>query len=50
MLIAKGVVPTGTLQAKIILSGELTSKKNIKGVKATAGALKKIIELGGTVE
>ena len=50
VLIAKGVAPAGTLQAKIILSGELTSKKNIKGVKATAGALKKIIELGGTVE
>jgi large subunit ribosomal protein L15 len=44
-----GVVPTDALSAKIILSGELTRKVNLKGVGATKGAKAAIEAAGGSV-
>jgi ribosomal protein L15 len=35
---------------KIICSGELTKKVNIKGLRVTKGAKEAIIKLGGTIE
>lgn len=47
---AEGVVPRGTLAAKVILSGELTRKVTLKGVKATKGARAAIEAAGGKLE
>lgn len=44
-----GVVPGAALSAKVILSGELTRKVNLRGVGATKGARAAIEALGGTV-
>jgi large subunit ribosomal protein L15 len=44
-----GVVPVGALSAKVILSGELTRKVNLKGIGATKGAKAAIEAVGGTV-
>ena len=47
---AEGVVPRETLVAKVILSGKLTRKLTLKGVKATKGARAAIEAAGGTGE
>jgi large subunit ribosomal protein L15 len=47
---AEGVVPRETLVAKVILSGKLTRKLTLKGVKATKGARAAIEAAGGKVE
>ena len=47
---AEGVVPGRTLVAKVILSGKLSRKLVLKGVKATKGARAAIEAAGGSVE
>ena len=47
---AEGVVPGRTLVAKVILSGQLSRKLVLKGVKATKGARAAIEAAGGKVE
>ena len=47
---AEGVVPGRTLVAKVILSGKLTRKLVLKGVKASKGAQAAIEAAGGKVE
>ena len=47
---AEGVVPGRTLVAKVILSGKLSRKLVLKGVKASKGARAAIEAAGGTVE
>jgi len=49
-LIAAGVVPRQTRQAKIILSGELSRAVSVQGVGVTAGARAAIESAGGKVE
>ena len=44
-----GVVPGDALSAKVILSGKLTRKVNLKGVGATRGARAAIEAVGGSV-
>ena len=44
-----GVVPGNALSAKVILSGELTRKVTLKGVRATKGAKAAIEAAGGSV-
>lgn len=44
-----GVVPGDALSAKVILSGEITRKVNLKGVGATKGAKAAIEAAGGSV-
>jgi large subunit ribosomal protein L15 len=44
-----GIVPAAALSAKVILSGKLTRKVNLKGVGATKGAKAAIEAAGGTV-
>jgi large subunit ribosomal protein L15 len=44
-----GVVPAEALSAKVILSGQLTRKVNLKGIGATKGAKAAIEAAGGTV-
>jgi large subunit ribosomal protein L15 len=44
-----GVVPVAALSAKIIVSGKLTRKVNLKGVGATKGAKAAIEAVGGSV-
>jgi len=48
-LMQAGVVPVGSLSAKVILSGKLTRKINLKGVGATKGARAAIEAAGGSV-
>lgn len=48
-LMQAGVVPAGSLSAKVILSGKLTRKVNLKGVGATKGARAAIEAAGGSV-
>lgn len=48
-LMQAGVVPAGSLSAKVILSGKLTRKVNLKGVGATKGARSAIEAAGGSV-
>ena len=50
VLKAEGVVPGRTLVAKVILSGKLSRKLVLKGVKASKGARAAIEAAGGTVE
>jgi large subunit ribosomal protein L15 len=47
---AEGVVPGRTLVAKVILSGKLSRKLVLKGVRASKGARAAIEAAGGTVE
>ncbi len=47
---AEGIVPRETLEAKVILSGKLTRKLTLKGVRATKGARAAIESAGGKVE
>ncbi len=44
-----GIVPIEALSAKVILSGKLTKKLQLKGVGATKGAREVICSLGGSV-
>lgn len=48
-LMQAGVVPAGSLSAKVILSGKLTRKINLKGVGVTKGAKAAIEAVGGSV-
>ena len=48
-LMQAGVVPVGSLSAKVILSGKLTRKVNLKGIGATKGARSAIEAVGGSV-
>jgi large subunit ribosomal protein L15 len=48
-LMQAGVVPAGSLSAKVILSGKLTRKVNLKGIGATQGARSAIEAAGGSV-
>jgi large subunit ribosomal protein L15 len=48
-LMQAGIVPAGSLSAKVILSGKLTRKVNLKGVGATKGARLAIEAVGGSV-
>ena len=50
VLKAEGVVPGRTLVAKVILSGKLSRKLVLKGVKASKGARAAIEAAGGKVE
>jgi large subunit ribosomal protein L15 len=47
---AEGVVPARTAVAKVILSGKLSRKVSLKGVKASKGARSAIEAAGGKVE
>lgn len=49
-LIKADVVPSITLKAKIIASGEITVAKQIKGIAVTPGAKKAIEGAGGKIE
>lgn len=49
-LIKADVVPSITLKAKIIASGEITVAKQIKGIAVTPGAKKAIEDAGGKIE
>ena len=44
-----GLIPAASLSAKVILSGKLTRKVNLKGVGATKGARVAIEAVGGSV-
>lgn len=48
-LMQAGIVPAGSLSAKVILSGKLTRKVSLKGVGATKGARAAIEAVGGSV-
>ncbi|MEW6513896.1 MAG: 50S ribosomal protein L15 [Pseudomonadota bacterium] len=48
-LMQAGVVPASSLSAKVILSGKLTRKVNLKGIGATKGARSAIEAAGGSV-
>jgi large subunit ribosomal protein L15 len=45
-----GVVDAYTVQAKVILSGELKKAVQLKGIKATKGAAEAIAKAGGSIE
>ena len=49
-LIKADVVPTRTLKAKVIASGEVSKAVQLKGVKVTPGARKAIEAAGGKIE
>lgn len=48
-LMQAGIVPAASLSAKVILSGKLTRKVNLKGLGATKGARSAIEAVGGSV-
>ena len=48
-LMQAGIVPADSLSAKVIVSGKLTRKINLKGVGATKGARIAIEAAGGSV-
>ena len=50
VLQAEHVVPRGAINAKVILSGKLSRKVSLKGVKATKGARAAIEAAGGKYE
>lgn len=47
---SEGIIPRQALTAKVILSGKLSRKVTLKGVKATKGARAAIEAAGGSVE
>ena len=47
---AAGVVPIFALQAKVVLSGEITRAVTLRGVGVTKGAAEAITKAGGTIE
>lgn len=49
VLLQARIIPIGSLSAKVIASGELTRKINLKGVGATKGAREAILAAGGSV-
>jgi len=49
-LITAQVVPVGTEQAKVVLSGEIKKAVTLKGVKVTKGARAAIEAAGGKIE
>lgn len=49
-LIAAGVVPANSLQAKVFASGEITKAVTVKGLGVSAGAKAAIEAAGGKVE
>ncbi len=49
-LIAQGIVPSNTLQAKIFESGELSKAVTVKGIPVSKGAKAAIEKAGGKVE
>ena len=48
-LIASNIVPEFTKRVKVILSGEIRSAVKLKGISATAGAVKAIESAGGSL-
>jgi large subunit ribosomal protein L15 len=48
-LMQAGIIPADAFSAKVILSGKLTRKVNLKGVGATKGARAAIVAAGGSV-
>ena len=50
LLKSKGVVPVKALRAKVILSGELEQKVNLKGIAVSKGARAAIVAAQGTIE
>lgn len=50
ILMQAGIVPADCLSAKVILSGNLSRKVNLKGVGATKGARAAIEAAGGSVD
>ncbi|KXJ49845.1 MAG: 50S ribosomal protein L15 [Cycloclasticus sp.] len=48
-LIASNIVPEFTKRVKVILSGEIKSAVKLKGISATAGAVKAIESAGGSL-
>ena len=44
------MIPQSVERAKIILSGDVESGFNVKGLGVTAGAKEAIVAAGGTVE
>ncbi len=48
-LMQAGIIPADSLSAKVILSGKLTRKVNLKGVGVTKGARTAIEAAGGSV-
>jgi large subunit ribosomal protein L15 len=49
MLMAEGIVPRDVLVAKVILSGKLSRKLVLKGIKASKGARAAIEAAGGSI-
>lgn len=49
-LVKANIVPTKTLKAKVIDSGEISKAVNLKGIKVTPGARKAIEAAGGKIE
>ena len=49
MLMAEGIVPREVLVAKVILSGKLSRKVVLKGIKASKGARAAIEAAGGSI-
>ncbi len=49
-LIAANIVPTQTLKAKVIASGEIASAVTIRGINVTKGARAAIEAAGGKIE
>lgn len=45
-----GLINNSILDVKIILSGELTKKVNVKGLRVTKGAREAIESLGGSID
>ena len=50
VLIAAGIVPVFTEQAKVVLSGGIKKAVTLRGVGATKGAAEAITKAGGTIE
>ena len=48
-LLKAGLIPNGTLRAKIILAGKVEKKFKVSGIGATKGAKQAIEKAGGTV-
>lgn len=48
-LMQAGVIPQGTLSVKVILSGKLTRRVNLKGIAVTKGARAAIEAAGGSI-
>ena len=50
VLIAAGIVPVFTEQAKVVLSGEIKKAVTLRGVGVTKGAAEAIVKAGGSIE